>query len=391
MKLVGKVPVEPLDDERLTNIERGLVVRVSELRGTPVRPPRRALAFAGVAMAIAGAVFVGYRLHRDPVVAPPAPESLAMKSGALDLGDAQITGTDFTVARGERRVDIVMTPGRLDLHVEHDPRRLYVVRAGDVEVEDVGTRFTVDYDGTHVDVRVTEGAVKVKHAGKEVEVAANQAWGLDIGPVTIAQLDEARAPAGDIEDDHQVAAVEPDETPSESGSAPDVRDTPNSARGSAGDARGSADARGTGSGASHGSGARQVDRFSAVRKALEKAPYEPPYPVGTDDPKAAIAKYLERAINMPEGEDKAQLIYSIAVMQHRAGMNADAKRTLPGVLRRQGGTWYKPGLWLMVRVECLDAFDDACRSAAEKFLANADNGPQAGIAQEILREISRGQ
>ncbi|HEU4615212.1 MAG TPA: FecR family protein [Kofleriaceae bacterium] len=384
MKLVGKVPVEPLDDERLTNIERRLVVRVSELRDAHVRPPRRMLAFAGVAMAIALAAFAGYRLHRDPVVTPPAPESLAMTSGALDLGDAQITGTDFTVTRGERRVDIVMTPGRLDLHVEHDPRRLYVVRAGDVEVEDVGTRFTVDYDGTHVDVRVTEGAVKVKHAGTEVQVAANQAWGLDIGPVTIAQLDEARAPAGDIE----VAAVEPDVAPNESGSAPDARGTPSSAR----DARGSADARGTGSGgASRGSGARQGKGESAARKALEKAPYEPPYPVGTDDPKAAIAKYLEHVKSMTEGEDKAQLIYSLAVMYHRAGMNVNAKRMLPGVLRRQGGTWYKPGLWLLVRIECLASFDDACRNAAEKFLANADSGPQAGIAQEILREISRGQ
>lgn len=384
MNLVGKVPVEPLDDERLTNIERRLVVRVSELRDAPVRPPRRVLAFAGVAMAIALAAFVGYRMHRDPVLAPAAPETLAMAGGALDLGDAQITGSDFTVTRGDHRVEIVMAPGRLDLHVEHDPRRLYVVRAGDVEVEDVGTRFSVDYDGKHVDVRVTEGAVKVKHAGKEVEVAANQAWGLDIGPVTIAQLDEARAPASDVEVDDQVAAVDPDPTPSARGSATEVRDAQTSARGSA-------DPRGAGSGASRGSGARHGDHHSAARKALENAPYEPPYPVGTDDPKAAIAKYLERAMNLPEGEDKAQLIYSIAVMQHRAGMNADAKRTLPGVLRRQGGTWYKPGLWLLVRIECLESFDDACRSAAEKYLANADTGMQAGIAQDILREISRGQ
>ena len=32
MNLAGKVPVEQLSDERLTNIERNLVVRVSEMR-----------------------------------------------------------------------------------------------------------------------------------------------------------------------------------------------------------------------------------------------------------------------------------------------------------------------------------------------------------------------
>ena len=51
MKLVGKVPVETLDEERLTNIERRLVVAVSEMTQHPMRAPRRLLAFAGVGLA----------------------------------------------------------------------------------------------------------------------------------------------------------------------------------------------------------------------------------------------------------------------------------------------------------------------------------------------------
>src|SRR5687767_5051508 len=101
MKLVGKVPVEPLDDERLTNIERRLVVHVSEMKQQPMRAPRRMLAFAGVAMAVLVAGFVGWKLRGDgtPVVAPSDPEQLAMTAGALDLGGAEITGKDFTVTR----------------------------------------------------------------------------------------------------------------------------------------------------------------------------------------------------------------------------------------------------------------------------------------------------
>ena len=93
----------------------------------------------------------------------------------MELGDAQITGRDFVVTRTGQRVEVVMQqPGHLELHVDHKPGRLFVVRAGDVEIEDVGTEFSVDFDGKNVDVRVTEGEVKVKHAGKDTAIVAGQ-------------------------------------------------------------------------------------------------------------------------------------------------------------------------------------------------------------------------
>ena len=46
----------------------------------------------------------------------------------------------------------------------------------------VGTRFTVDCDGTdHVDVRVTEGEVKVTRHHQETRVAAGSAWKTEQG------------------------------------------------------------------------------------------------------------------------------------------------------------------------------------------------------------------
>lgn len=383
MKLVGKIPVEPLDDERLTNIERRLVVHVSELREAPARAPRRLLAFAGVAMALAIAAVVGYRLHRDPVNAAPQPETLAMTGGALDLGDAQIAGSDFTVTRSDRRVEIQMAPGRLDLHVQHDPSRLYVVRAGDVEVEDVGTRFTVDYDGTHVDVRVTEGAVKVKHAGKEVQVAADHAWGLDIGPVTIAQLDEARAPAIDVED--EVAAIEPtgDGTGSRTSATPNDTGVANGAgTGQPGRATGP---RHAGS----GSGSQPKRSTSKGRDALEAATIAPPIDVGIAEPRQAILEYSKRAA--ASKGDTTRLLYSMAVVQYRSNDEKGALRTLDGVTVREGSDAYQDGLWLAVRIRCLRSFDDECRRAAERYRIKVPSGPRTGIADQIVTEILQHQ
>jgi hypothetical protein len=371
MKLVGKVPVEPLDDERLTNIERSLVVRVSEMsQQRTMRAPRRLLAVAGIAMAVVVAGFVGWKARDGaPVAAPPKAEQVAMKGGALDLGDAQITGNDFAVTRTERRVDVVMAPGKIDLHVEHDPGRLFVVKAGTVEIEDVGTRFSVDYDGTNVDVRVTEGEVKVKHAGKELSITAGNAWTLELGPITIARLEERATQVTTNSAQPPVPAT-----------ANGPQDLPPVAVASAGSNAGSA----------QGSGARPKVMKSNARKALEEAAVDPPDEVDTDDPKAAIAKYLERVKTMPEGEDKARVLYSIAVMQHRSKQDSAAKYTISGALKRQGGPTYKAALWLNVRINCLAAFDDNCRIAAEKYVAKFD-GMHAGVAVEILKEISRGQ
>jgi len=383
MNLVGKVPVEPLDEERLTNIERKLVVQVSEMSQRPMRSPRRVLAFAGVVTAVAAAGFVGWKLHRDPVVEPAKPEQLAMKAGALDLGDAQITGTDFDVTRTATLTVIEMHPGKLDLHVEHEVGRVFVVKAGDVEIEDIGTRFTVDYDGKNVDVRVTEGEVKVKRAGKEQMVAAGNAWTLEIGPITIAALEKKQA-------DDALAAVMADPTHPEVMAPEQPANEVAAGSGSAGATTGSNGATTGSNGASQGSAAHKPGKKSNARQALEKRPYEAPLDVGTEDPKAAITAYLNLAKQKPQGDANAQVLYGIAVMQYRLKQDEKALYTLDGVLKRQGGSAYKAALWLDVHIRCDKTFDDDCRIAVAKYLAKFDSGFEAGVADEILKEISRG-
>jgi hypothetical protein len=389
MKLVGKVPVEPLDEERLTNIERKLVVHVSEMRQQPVRAPWRALAFAGIGAVVALAFFVGWKLHRDPALTAPAPEQLAMKAGALDLGDARIRGNDFAVTRTATRTEIAMKPGKLELHVDHKPGRLFVVKAGDVEIEDVGTRFTVDYDGKNVDVSVSEGEVKVKHAGKEFAVKAGSAWDLELGPITIAQLDAKHA-----ELVAQAQLPDPIDVVGAAGSGSGSSRTGSAVRSGNGSA-------GTGSNdVGQGSGKRHKAGGPDGKKALEKWADEPLVPSDEKDPRKAIQAYLEQVKNMPEGEQKAELLQSIAVMHLRAKNYEGARSAVQGVLheRQHDGPWsewkaYKSALWLDVRSKCLLArsrgptFDDACRFAVEKFLHKFPSSAQSGAAQQVLNEI----
>ncbi len=378
MKLVGKVPVEALDEERLTNIERRLVVQVSEMSHRPLRAPRRLIAFASVALAIAVAGVVGFKLRGNgsPAVATNEPERFAMTGGALDLGDAQITGSDLAVERSNERVVVTMRPGKIELHVEHKPGRVFVVKAGDVEIEDVGTRFSVDWQGANVDVRVTEGEVKVKRAGKELSITAGNAWTVELGAVTLAELD------------HRAAAQTTNEVvtnPPGTNNVVAIAPVGNGGATANGSGAGTSSAAGSGSG--QGSGSRHKTGKQDARKALEEAGYEPPLPTSATTPNEALAEYSRKASVM--GQDTTRLIYSMAVVQHRAKNNAGALNTLAGVTKRVGADAYQDGMWLVVRIRCGTAFDDECRMAAERYRNSFPSGARTGIADAILREISQ--
>ncbi len=388
--LKGRIPVEQLDDERLTNIERKLVVSVSEMRAPADRAPRRLLAFAGLAMAVAVAAVVGYKVRgTDAPTVADEPQRLAIntdKTNTVTLGDTTLTaaaGTDLVVERTRQRVVIEMRRGSLDLLVAHDPSRILVVRAGDTEIEDVGTHFVVDYDGaSQVAVRVTEGEVKVKRAGKHDNIVAGFAWTTDKGRVTIAALEQSQivavapTPAPSEPDlalpTHTPVAptvTPPTQTPTRTTDTPSVPVAPST----------------------DGSSVPTLRKGgkSNARVALDKLPIEEPLDVGTKDLNTAISKYLELAVGMRETEDKTQVLYSMAVVQHRAHQDKAALYTLSAVIKRQGGKAYKPALWLNVRIECMQRFDDDCRQAADLYLRKVPDGVAAGVAQAILSEIAR--
>ena len=171
----------------MTNIERKLVVAVSDMQAPPECVSRRMLAFAGAAMAMGVAGVIGWKLHRQP-----APSTVAAAGPDATFKMTSRADSAIAVTRSPGKTEIALAHGSVDLDVKHDPSRLLVIHAGDTDIEDVGTKFSVLFDGkNHVEVRVIEGEVKVARDGKEFAITASNGWTTETGTITLAQLDAA--------------------------------------------------------------------------------------------------------------------------------------------------------------------------------------------------------
>ncbi|MEO8843697.1 MAG: FecR domain-containing protein [Kofleriaceae bacterium] len=377
MKLRDQIKVEPLDEERLTNLERRLVVGVSEL--SMKRAPRRGLfvAASGV-LAVAAAALLGWKLHAVPVVEPPAPatEHFAVAEGSQLLLDGATLGgnASYDVTRDPGRIVIVLKQGAMDFAVVHDPHRTLVVRAADTEIEDVGTKFHVDFDGrSGVSVRVTEGEVKVTRGANVVRVAAGSAWTTELGLVAIAALDPTPVPKPlptpvvvAVADPHPVAApvvthpaavhpvhhVEAAPTPIE-----------------------------------HPLPTLAVDPYVELRTAILKVPLDfAPSIDGHADAANEIAKLKKVAYSSSTlGPEASQAMYQIAVLLYRPlGQDTEALRTLDMYTRRfNRGKELPAALWLRVRIECSHAFDEDCRRAAYSYQHDQTSGEASSVAIRI--------
>ena len=427
MKLTGRIPVEPLDEERLTRIERNIVAGAAEVVARPVRAPRfsTALAFAAAVAVALGAGAAGWKLRGGE----RAPEALAApvevrtdgQGTTLDIGDARIQSdpaTAFTLTRPAGGVLVAMSRGKVALDVgKRAGRPALVVKAGDTEVVVVGTRFSVDYgDGTgDVDVRVTEGVVRVVRHMQETRVAAGQAWTSRRGLVALADVvaaagsrraaagtgtgtgtagargadegavidDPARRGSGDgVEIDmgkapavlrDRVATV-PDVRASQAGSAAPA------GRGAAG---GGSAAPSDPTGRPHAIDAPREPRGD-LKALIRSQPVLPALDVGEPDALAAMAEY--RAIMTREkGPKEAHAFYSMAVLQAlKLGRTGDALATLAAFKRRAPTSeYYVPALWLDLRIKCLRSLDAECRQAAEVFARRAPEGAALHVAEKI--------
>lgn len=420
MKLVGRVPVEPLDDERMTNIERRIVAGAADAaaRPAPARTPWRLVAFAGAAMAAMAAGVIGWKLRgapgeTQPAIDPRVALSTDANGGTLSIGDATIQsdpGAVYVVTRPEGGVLVELSKGRVELEVaKRGNRPPLVVRAGDTDVIVVGTHFSVDYgDGTgDADVRVTEGVVKVVRHHQEVRVAANQAWepargvialadakpvvrvasagtpttapdGATIGEVTTGgsgayEIDMGAGP--DVL--HGRTAAVPD------GEKPAARTTPGAGSGGS-----SAAKTETVRPARPGEGSGSAAPAGSVVSLIKAQPVEPPFDVGESVSASAVSKYQEMIRNKTSGEEESRAYYGIAYMQAvKMGRTGDALRTIMVYERRfaQGRVYPERTAiaWLKLRILCTRALDDECRGAASSYQRLAPDSPSGRIAEKV--------
>jgi len=375
--LRDRIPVEQLDDERLTNIERRLVVGVSELSTKRSRRGLAAIWFRGAGVvAIAAAAVIGWKLHAVPAAEPPpapAPQHFAVADGSrISVDGATLAGTaSYDVTRDPQRVVIDMQRGKLELAVVHDPHRTLVIRAADTEIEDVGTKFRVDFDGANaVQVRVTEGEVKVTRRAQVVRVAAGNGWTTDRGllalteldPVVVAQVDPIPAP---VTAPHPHATEAPVAHASHHVEAAPIAVAPP---------------------VHHETVAVAADPFVDLRTAIRAVPIErAPAIDGRADAANEIAKLKKLAYSTTVGPEASQALYQIAVLLYRPlGQDAEAMRTLDWYFRRfAGGKEMHAAMWLRVRIACEHSIDDVCRRAAYSYQHDVPSGAASEVAVRI--------
>lgn len=182
-----------LDTARLASL-----ASTSQLRSAPAshrrKPQRRLAAAAGIAavLVVSGMVW----LHERG-------QTYASEIGevrGIELPDGSFlnlnTNTSATVRYRLQERRIALDRGEALFKVAQDPRRPFIVQANDVRVKAIGTAFTVRVDDRRTDVIVTEGVVEIERPGAPIQhVSANHHAVLtpgdsrtDIQPVTPAAV-----------------------------------------------------------------------------------------------------------------------------------------------------------------------------------------------------------
>lgn len=139
----------------------------------------------GVAIAASLAVLVmppfPFFTRQSPIIYRTGPAET--RTIALNDGSRIVVDRDSQLALNDRGSEIELTSGSAYFDIRHDPARTMVIRAGDYEVRDIGTRFDLARTSDHLAVAVAEGQVLVTPkdgqgmvllAGKRIDIVGDQ-------------------------------------------------------------------------------------------------------------------------------------------------------------------------------------------------------------------------
>lgn len=105
------------------------------------------------------------------------------------------TASRVEVAFGDQRRTVRLEEGEVWFQVAHDPARPFIVEAGDVRVQAVGTAFSVRRREAGAEILVTEGTVDTWVAGREPErrrvAAGARAFASDAAEIEITEAPDA--------------------------------------------------------------------------------------------------------------------------------------------------------------------------------------------------------
>ncbi len=140
-------------------------------RGAPGWRPSYWIGGAVACAAAAAAVFM---------VLPARPDIQTIQTAAGETRQLALAdGSRIEIAGGSRlRIDraqprqVVVEAGEALFHVRHDAADPFIVRSGNLEVQDVGTVFNIVRDGSRFSVAVAEGSVLFQPRGEAVTLTA---------------------------------------------------------------------------------------------------------------------------------------------------------------------------------------------------------------------------
>lgn len=370
-RLGARVSIEPLDPERVTRIENGVLAAYRAIDKRPLRrrPQLVRLSLAGAALAaVALAAWIGLRArpHGERLVVPEngAPARIATGAGPsrIDIGDAVITAAADTVLEIRRAgggVEVALERGAVGCEVEpRHHRPPFVVRAGKVDVTVVGTVFSVART-PEVTVRVTRGKVRVDAAGATAFVAAGQAWADGKVELASAAAEPHRSSAGDgaVDPDHAGATAHDNEVASPR--TPDEQ--PKLHR--------------------HVTRAPKPHEPARSQRVFAGGVAARPAPAAAPDDRPVAE--LERAQLESKGGDR-EIVYSLARQQFTARNAAAALRQIDYfTVRFQGGKYYKDALELRILILCKNQPSSACREAAHAYLSAFPDGSYRDDARAL--------
>jgi len=323
-------PVEPLSDLSWARVERSVFAELdaSTVPTTvPAARPRHRWMLMAAPLAAAAAVILWFVMRPDGhgidgprVVTGDTPTTLsfgdaeitASAHSALELNGSADSGVLIVVERGGATFAVAKRHGRPP----------FDVRAGDIRVRVVGTRFLVSRSGDAAAVKVYEGTVEVVGRGQRVMVHAGESWSSQEARREAATDAATAAEAGSVPD---AASESGSASASESGSAPDAATAP-----ARRERRHPAVVKERPAPQVAAEPEDDIDRVSSELTTKEQ--FELAAQLELQDPAAAFARY--RTLAHGSGPWAANALYAAGRLAFDGG-NADlARRLLKSYLRR---------------------------------------------------------